>query len=134
MIARLVATLRGLVRRRQIEGEIAEELRDHLERGIDGQELVVRSSGRGSTRAVSSLRRALTIAEIAVAMVLLPGAGLMVQSMLQLGASIRGSIRTTCRPRCFRCPAQAGLTPGNRRFTTPRSSACAGCRAWRAPR
>ena len=35
MIARLFASLRGLLRRRQIEGEIAEELRDHLEREIE---------------------------------------------------------------------------------------------------
>jgi len=35
MIARLLASLRGLLRRRQIEGEIAEELRDHLERETD---------------------------------------------------------------------------------------------------
>jgi putative ABC transport system permease protein len=51
--------------------------------GISGQELVVRS-GRGSTRGASSLRRALTIAEIAVAMVLLSGSGLMVHTMLRL--------------------------------------------------
>jgi len=35
MIARLLATLRGLLGRRRIEGEIAEELRDHLEREIE---------------------------------------------------------------------------------------------------
>jgi putative ABC transport system permease protein len=35
MIARLFATLRGLLRRRQIDGEIEEELRDHLEREIE---------------------------------------------------------------------------------------------------
>jgi predicted permease len=35
MIARLFATLRGLLLRRRIEGEIAEELRDHLEREIE---------------------------------------------------------------------------------------------------
>jgi hypothetical protein len=35
MIARLFATLRGLFGRRRIEGEIAEELRDHLEREIE---------------------------------------------------------------------------------------------------
>jgi predicted permease len=35
MIARLFATLRGLLGRRRIEGEIAEELRDHLEREIE---------------------------------------------------------------------------------------------------
>lgn len=35
MIARLFASLRGLIRRRQIDGEIAEELRDHLEREIE---------------------------------------------------------------------------------------------------
>ncbi len=35
MIARLFASLRGLVGRRRIEGEIAEELRDHLEREIE---------------------------------------------------------------------------------------------------
>jgi predicted permease len=35
MIARLVASLRGLLRRRQIEAEIAEELRDHLEREME---------------------------------------------------------------------------------------------------
>src|SRR5215472_6201128 len=34
-IARLVAALRGLLRRRQIDGEIEEELRDHLEREIE---------------------------------------------------------------------------------------------------
>jgi hypothetical protein len=37
MIARLFALLRGLLRRRQIEAEIAEELRDHLEREIEGR-------------------------------------------------------------------------------------------------
>jgi putative ABC transport system permease protein len=51
--------------------------------GIGGQAFVIRS-GRGSTRAVSSLRRGLMIAEIAVAMVLLSGAGLMVHTMLRL--------------------------------------------------
>ena len=35
MIARLFATLRGLLRRRQIDSEIEEELRDHLEREIE---------------------------------------------------------------------------------------------------
>ena len=35
MIARFLATLRGLLRRRQIEGEIAEELSDHLEREME---------------------------------------------------------------------------------------------------
>ena len=35
MIARLFASLRGLLRRRRIEGEIAEELRDHLEREME---------------------------------------------------------------------------------------------------
>ena len=35
MIARLFASLRGLLRRRRIDGEIAEELRDHLEREIE---------------------------------------------------------------------------------------------------
>jgi putative ABC transport system permease protein len=35
MLARLTAYLRGLARRRQIEGEVVEELRDHLERETD---------------------------------------------------------------------------------------------------
>jgi hypothetical protein len=35
MITRLFATLRGLLGRRRIEGEIVEELRDHLEREIE---------------------------------------------------------------------------------------------------
>lgn len=35
MIARLFASVRGLLRRRRIDGEIAEELRDHLEREIE---------------------------------------------------------------------------------------------------
>ena len=35
MIARFFASLHGLLRRREIEGEISEELRDHLEREID---------------------------------------------------------------------------------------------------
>jgi len=35
MIARLLASLRGLVVRRRIDGEILEELRDHLEREIE---------------------------------------------------------------------------------------------------
>jgi putative ABC transport system permease protein len=35
MIARLVAALHGLLRRRRIDDEIAEELRDHLEREIE---------------------------------------------------------------------------------------------------
>ena len=34
-MTRLIATLRGLLRRRQIDGEIEEELRDHLEREIE---------------------------------------------------------------------------------------------------
>src|SRR5687767_12867155 len=38
MIARLLATLRGLVGRRRIEGEIDEELRDHLEREIEAHQ------------------------------------------------------------------------------------------------
>ena len=39
MIARLLASLRGLLRRRRIDGEIAEELRDHLEREIEAHRL-----------------------------------------------------------------------------------------------
>ena len=39
MIARLFASLRGLLRRRRIDDEIAEELRDHLEREIEGHRL-----------------------------------------------------------------------------------------------
>ena len=38
MIARLFAAWRGLLRRRQIDGEIAEELRDHLEREIQAHQ------------------------------------------------------------------------------------------------
>jgi hypothetical protein len=38
MIARLLASLRGLLRRRRIEGEIVEELRDHLEREIEARQ------------------------------------------------------------------------------------------------
>ena len=49
----------------------------------DGHEMVVRS-GRGSTRQHSLLRRSLLIAEVAVATVLLSGAGLMVHTMLRL--------------------------------------------------
>jgi putative ABC transport system permease protein len=39
MIARLFASVRGLLRRRWIDGEIAEELRDHLEREIEAHRL-----------------------------------------------------------------------------------------------
>jgi predicted permease len=39
MIARLFASLRGLLGRRRIEGEIAEELRDHLEREIEAHRM-----------------------------------------------------------------------------------------------
>jgi putative ABC transport system permease protein len=39
MIAQLFASLRGLLRRRRIDGEIAEELRDHLEREIAAHRL-----------------------------------------------------------------------------------------------
>jgi predicted permease len=39
MIARLFASLRGLLRRRQIDGEITEELHDHLEREVEAHRL-----------------------------------------------------------------------------------------------
>ena len=51
--------------------------------GVSGQGVVVRA-GRGSTRSASSLGRGLIVAQIAVATVLLSGAGLMVHSMLRL--------------------------------------------------
>jgi predicted permease len=51
--------------------------------GVRGQELVARS-GRGSTRSVPVLRQGLMLAEIAVATVLLSGAGLMVHTMVRL--------------------------------------------------
>src|SRR5262249_53032339 len=51
--------------------------------GRAGQQLVLRA-GRGSTRVVTSLRRTLTIAEIAVVMVLAAVVGWLVQAMLQL--------------------------------------------------
>ena len=51
--------------------------------GIGGQQLVIHSA-RSSTRMASSLRWGLVIAEIAIAMVLLSGSGLMVHTMLRL--------------------------------------------------
>jgi putative ABC transport system permease protein len=50
--------------------------------GVRGQEAIIRA-GRGAT-STFRLRRALTIAEIAVATMLLVGSGLMVQTMLRL--------------------------------------------------
>jgi putative ABC transport system permease protein len=51
--------------------------------GIGGQALVVRS-GRGAARQHSLLRRGLVVGQVAVAAVLLAGAGLMVHTMLRL--------------------------------------------------
>ena len=66
MIARLIASLRGLLRRRQIDDEIAEELRDHLEREIavhrsrglppeEARRLALRALG-GLTQTIESTR------------------------------------------------------------------------------
>ena len=54
-IARLVAVLRGLLRRRQIEGEVAEELRDHLEREIEAHRLRGVSPGEARRLALRDL-------------------------------------------------------------------------------
>ncbi len=51
--------------------------------GISGRAVVLRS-GRSSTRPASTLRRVLMLTEVAVAMVLLSGAGLMVHTMVRL--------------------------------------------------
>ncbi len=51
---------------------------------VDGQHLLVRSSRAGSTASTQTLRRALMVAEVALALVLLTGAGLMMRTMNQL--------------------------------------------------
>ena len=51
--------------------------------GVHGQDTLIRG-GRGATPSTFRLRRALMIAQIAVATVLLAGSGLMVQTMLRL--------------------------------------------------
>ena len=78
--------------------------------GASGQQLVIRS-GRGSIRSASFLRRSLMIAEIAVATVLLSGAGLMVHTMLRLGRVDPGFDPHNLQTVMFSLAAMRGLTP-----------------------
>ena len=73
MIARLVASLRGLFGRRRIDAEIAEELQDHLEREIEAQRRRGLSPTEARRVALRDLGGLTQTIESTLALMILPG-------------------------------------------------------------
>ena len=83
----------------------------------------LKEAGRGplTTRGGSRMRSALVVGEMALAVMLLAGAGLLIRSFVSLPRSIQVSMPRKRSPSSCRCPTSATKTPINR---LPSSTSC----------